>query len=63
MKSLLIALTLALTTSLAFADGKPADAKPPVTAQKKPTVQKPCKEGQTPEKDKCHAVKKVEKKK
>ena len=63
MKSIIIALTLALSSSFVLADGKPSEAKPPVTAQKKPTVKKPCKEGQDPEKDNCHAVKKVEKKK
>lgn len=63
MKNLLIALSLALTSSLVFADVAKKEEKPPVTAQKKPEVKKPCKEGQTPEKDKCHEFKKAETKK
>lgn len=67
MKQLILALTLALSTSFAYADaakdaGK-KEEKPPVTAQKKPDVKKPCKEGQTAEKDNCHEVKKAETKK
>ena len=64
MNNTLIALTIALLTSLAFADAaKKEEPKPPVTAQKKPDVKKPCKEGQTAEKDNCHEVKKVDNKK
>jgi hypothetical protein len=63
MKNVLIALSLVLSTSFAYADATKKEDKPPVTAQKKPEVKKPCKEGQTAEKDKCHEVKKIEKKK
>ena len=64
MKELLLALTLAISTSVAFADAaKKDEPKPPVTAQKKPEVKKPCKEGQDPKKDNCHELKKIEKKK
>jgi hypothetical protein len=63
MKNILIALTLAISTSFVYADAAKKEAKPPVTAQKKPEVKKPCKQGQTAEKDKCHEVKKIEKKK
>lgn len=63
MKQLLLALTLALSTSFVYADAAKKDEKPPVQAQKKPDVKKPCKEGQDPKKDNCHEVKKVEKKK
>lgn len=61
MKNLLIALTLALSSSFVYADA--STEKPPVTAQQKPTVKKPCKEGQDPEKDNCHVVKKATDKK
>jgi hypothetical protein len=63
MKNVLIALSLVLSTSFVYADATKKEDKPPVTAQKKPEVKKPCKEGQTAEKDKCHEVKKIEKKK
>ena len=63
MKNVLIALSLILSTSFVYADAAKKEDKPPVTAQKKPEVKKPCKEGQTAEKDKCHEVKKIEKKK
>jgi hypothetical protein len=63
MKNVLIALSLVLSTSFVYADVTKKEDKPPVTAQKKPEVKKPCKEGQTAEKDKCHEVKKIEKKK
>lgn len=63
MKKLLTALTLALATSFVYADAAKKEDKPPVTAQKKPEVKKPCKEGQDPEKDNCHVVKKAETKK
>ena len=63
MKNILIALSLALSTSLVFAAEAKKEEKPPVTAQKKPEVKKPCKEGQTPEKDNCHEFKKAETKK
>ena len=63
MKNVLIALSLVLSTSFVYADAAKKEEKPPVTAQKKPVVKKPCKEGQTAEKDKCHEVKKIEKKK
>jgi hypothetical protein len=63
MKNVLIALSLVLSTSFVYADAAKKEDKPPVTAQKKPEVKKPCKEGQTAEKDKCHEVKKIEKKK
>ena len=63
MKNVLIALSLILSTSFVYADATKKEDKPPVTAQKKPEVKKPCKEGQTAEKDKCHEVKKIEKKK
>ena len=63
MKHLLLVLTLALSTSFVYADAAKKEDKPPVTAQKKPDVKKPCKEGQTAEKDNCHEVKKVEAKK
>jgi len=63
MKNVLVALSLVLSTSFVYADAAKKEDKPPVTAQKKPEVKKPCKEGQTAEKDKCHEVKKIEKKK
>lgn len=63
MKQLLLVLTLALSTSLVYADAAKKEDKPPVTAQKKPDVKKPCKEGQDPKKDNCHEVKKVDAKK
>ena len=63
MKNILIALSLVLSTSLVYADATKKEDKPPVTAQKKPEVKRPCKEGQTAVKDKCHEVKKIEKKK
>ncbi len=63
MKNVLIALSLILSTSFVYADAAKKEDKPPVTAQKKPEVKKPCKEGQTAEKDNCHEVKKIEKKK
>jgi len=63
MKNVLITLSLVLSTSFVYADAAKKEVKPPVTAQKKPEVKKPCKEGQTAEKDKCHEVKKIEKKK
>lgn len=63
MKQLVLALTLALSTSFAYADAAKKEEKPPVQAQKKPDVKKPCKEGQTAEKDNCHEVKKAETKK
>jgi hypothetical protein len=66
MKNLLLALALALTTSFTYADAaKDAkkDDRPPVQAQKKPDVKKPCKEGQYPKKGNCHELKKIEKKK
>jgi hypothetical protein len=63
MKNVLITLSLVLSTSFVYADAAKKEDKPPVTAQKKPEVKKPCKEGQTAEKDKCHEVKKIEKKK
>lgn len=63
MKNVLLALTLGLSTTLAFADAAKKDEKPPVTAQKKPEVKKPCKDGQTPEKDNCHEFKKADTKK
>lgn len=62
MKNLILAVSLALTTTLVYADVVKKEATPPVQAQKKPDVKKPCKEGQDPEKDKCHEVKKIEKK-
>jgi hypothetical protein len=74
MKSLVaIAAVLALFTTTAFAsDPKKEDKKEPVKAEVKkdekkadakaePKVKKPCKEGQTEEKDNCHDVKKAEK--
>lgn len=63
MKNVLLAVALGLSTTLAFADAAKKDEKPPVTAQKKPEVKKPCKDGQDPEKDNCHKLNKVEKKK
>jgi len=63
MKNVLIALSLVLSTSFVYADAAKKEDKPPVTAQKKPEVKKPCKEGQTAEKDKCHELTKIEKKK
>ena len=63
MKKLLTVLTLAVATSFAYADTGKKEDKPPVTAQKKPEVKKPCKEGQDPDKDNCHVVKKAEIKK
>jgi hypothetical protein len=63
MKPLLIALTLVFSASVALADAKRDESKPPVTAQKKPEVKKPCKDGQDPKKDNCHELKKIEKKK
>lgn len=62
MNKLLVALSLTLASTLTYADAKKED-KPPVQAQQKPDVKKPCKEGQTPEKDNCHELKKVEPKK
>lgn len=61
MKKLLVLLSLAVATTFAFADAP--KEKPPVTAQKKPEVKKPCKEGQDPDKDNCHVFKKAENKK
>ena len=63
MKKLLVALTVVLASTFAYADATKPQEKPPVTAQSKPVVKKPCKEGQTPDKDNCHALKKVDKKK
>ena len=63
MKNILIALTLIVSSSFVYADAAKKEEKPPVTAQKKPEVKRPCKEGQTAAKDKCHEVKKIEKKK
>lgn len=60
---MLIALSLGLITSFTYAEAAKKEDKPPVTAQKKPEVKKPCKEGQTAEKDNCHVVKKAETKK
>lgn len=63
MKNILMALTLIVSSSFVYGDATKKEEKPPVTAQKKPVVKKPCKVGQTAEKDKCHEVKKVDKKK
>ena len=67
MKKFLIAINIVIWSFVGYQTTVYADAakkeKPPVTAQKKPDVKKPCKEGQTAEKDKCHEVKKIEKKK
>ena len=68
MKKFLIAINIVIWSFVgyqasAYADAAKKEEKPPVTAQKKPDVKKPCKEGQTAEKDKCHEVKKIEKKK
>lgn len=37
--------------------------KPPIQAQKKPLILKPCKPGEDPKRDWCHTFKKIEKKK
>ena len=63
MKSFLVVLSVVFASTFVYADSPKPQEKPPVTAQKKPVVKKPCKEGQTAEKDKCHEVKKIEKKK
>lgn len=63
MNKLLVALSLALASTITYADASKKEEKPPVQAQKKPEVKKPCKEGQNPEKDNCHELKKVEPKK
>ena len=55
MKKLLIILALSVLSPIVYSD----DAKPPVTAQQKPKVKKPCKEDQDPEKDNCRVVKKA----
>lgn len=63
MKNLLIALglTVVLTSGYAQSETKKEPAKKP--AMPTVEVQRPCKDGQTPEKDKCREPKKVEKKK
>ena len=63
MKRLLVVLSVVLATTSVYADNSNPPVKPPVTAQSKPVVKKPCKEGQTPDKDNCRILKKVEKKK
>ena len=63
MKFILIDLSILDRTLFVTAYVSKPEDKPPVTAQNKPQVKKPCKVGQTPEKDKCHVLKKVEKKK
>lgn len=63
MKKILATLLMASVASFAYADASKKEEKPPVTAQKKPEVKKPCKEGQTAEKDGCHEVKKADPKK
>lgn len=37
--------------------------RPPITPQNKPVVRRPCKPGETSEKNKCHQVKKIQKNK
>ena len=57
-KTIALIAAAMLSVSVAQAQTKPADKPAPV----KPVVKKPCKEGQTEEKDGCHELKKIEKK-
>lgn len=61
MKKLLTLLVVALSFSVQAAEApkKPADKKEAAAPVIKPKVKKPCKPGQTEEKDGCHEVKKL----
>ena len=57
MKKLIPLLLVALFSFNAYAGEKPKKEAPPPAV--KPQVKKPCKPGQTEEKDNCHQVKKL----